>query len=52
MNKHTDKENRWVVGREGCGGREKWGRGHIGMVTDDDWTFGGEHDAVHTETEI
>ena len=52
-NKYKDKENRLVVTRrEGGWGWVKGVKGHIRMVMDKNWTVGGEHNAVYTETEI
>lgn len=34
------------------GERAKGVKGHICMVTDKNWTVGGEHGAIYTETEI
>ena len=52
-NKHIDAENRLVVTREEGGeGRVKQIKGHVCMVTDYNYTFGGDHDAVYKEVEI
>ena len=42
-----------MVTRTGGGqGRAKGVKGNIRMVTDKNYTIGGEHDAVYTETKI
>lgn len=34
------------------GGRTKWVKGHLCKMMDDNYTLGGEHDAVYTKIEI
>ena len=50
--KHTDKENRLATARGERGrGRVQVVQGNIHMVTDQNWTTGGEYDVVYTDTE-
>ena len=37
---------------EGGRGRAKGVKGHVCMVTDKNWTTGGEHNAVYKETDV
>ena len=41
-----------VTRGEGGGERVKGVKGHICMVTDGSWTFGGEHDVVYMKGKI
>ena len=41
-----------VTREEGGGGRGKGVKGHKCMVTDENWTVGGEHGTDYTETEL
>ena len=50
---HIDTENRLVVTRGERGwGRAKWVKGVNSMVTDGNYTFGGEHTVVYTEVKL
>lgn len=50
-NKHIDTESRLPEGKED-GEKGKEVKSDMCTVMDGNWTFGGEHDAVYTETEI